>query len=75
LKWLVHQRIGNVIGVVRHHLLRDAQNDFQDLSFGEPCIQERLNFTVIDGATVSNNAQRERTQGFQPSARQRSFGA
>ena len=42
-----------MVGVVRHHLLSDAEDDLQNLALGEAGVQKRLHRVVIHVATVS----------------------
>ena len=55
----VYRRVGQMVGVVRHHLLRQTEDYLQDMLPGIAGVQKRLRRPVINIATLPNHAESE----------------
>src|SRR6056297_2467589 len=53
LERLVHRRLGQVVGVVRHDLLRQPEDHFEHLTLGEARIEKRLQLGLVNMAATT----------------------
>ena len=71
LERLVDGGVGQVVGVVRHHLLAVAEDHLEDVAPGETRVEEGMHSCVVKVAPVAHQRQGEIAQRLEPGIGQR----